>query len=110
MMQGPGLAPALPEVHIIESSQASLVRVVTAECPMLSLLTFGRLVLQLNGRVITGVATQRPQLALLALLAVAGDDGMSREKVQGYLWPAGDGVRASTSSSTCTANSISNRG
>jgi len=61
---------------------------------MLSLLTFGRLVLQLNGRAITGVATQRRQLALLALLAVAGDDGMSREKVQGYLWPASDGARA----------------
>ncbi|HXI21592.1 MAG TPA: BTAD domain-containing putative transcriptional regulator [Gemmatimonadales bacterium] len=61
---------------------------------MLRVLTFGRLTLQLDGTVITGVATQRRQLALLALLAVAGDDGMSREKLQGYLWPASDGERA----------------
>jgi DNA-binding SARP family transcriptional activator len=33
------------------------------------------------------VASQRLRLALLALLATAGDRGMSRDKLIGYLWP-----------------------
>ncbi|HET6578189.1 MAG TPA: hypothetical protein VFG66_07700, partial [Gemmatimonadales bacterium] len=33
------------------------------------------------------VAPQRRRLALLALLATAGDRGMSRDKLIGYLWP-----------------------
>lgn len=32
-------------------------------------------------------ATQRRRLALLALLAVAGERGLSRDKLQAYLWP-----------------------
>ena len=62
--------------------------------PMLQLLTFGGLTLQQDGQNITGAATQRRQLALLALLAVAGDDGMSREKLLAYLWPERDTDRA----------------
>ena len=31
--------------------------------------------------------TQRRRIALLALLAVAGERGMSRDKLQAYLWP-----------------------
>lgn len=61
---------------------------------MLRLRTFGGLTLQQNGDVITGVPTQRRQLALLALLAVAGDDGISREKILAYLWPEADTERA----------------
>lgn len=62
--------------------------------PMLQLRTFGGLTLQQDGENITGVATQRRQLALLALLAVAGDEGMSREKLLAYLWPEKDTDRA----------------
>jgi len=61
---------------------------------MLQLRTFGGLTLQQDGENITGIATQRRQLALLALLAVAGDDGMSREKLLAYLWPEKDTERA----------------
>ena len=61
---------------------------------MLRLRTFGGLSLQQNGDVITGVPTQRRQLALLALLAVAGEEGMSREKILAYLWPEADTDRA----------------
>jgi DNA-binding SARP family transcriptional activator len=57
---------------------------------MLQLRTFGGLTLQQDGENITGVATHRRQLALLALLAVAGDEGMSREKLLAYLWPEKD--------------------
>lgn len=61
---------------------------------MLHLRTFGGLVLQQNGENITGAGTQRRQLALLALLAVAGDEGLSREKLLAYLWPEKDTERA----------------
>ena len=45
------------------------------------------------GRV-TGRAVQRRRLGLLALLAVAGERGMTREKLVGYLWPDSDPERA----------------
>jgi DNA-binding SARP family transcriptional activator len=61
---------------------------------MLRLRTFGGLSLQQDGDVITGVPTQRRQLALLALLAVAGEEGMSREKILAYLWPEAGTERA----------------
>ena len=57
---------------------------------MLQLRTFGGLTLRLDGMPITGVVTQRRQLALLSLLAVSGDEGMSRDKLLGYLWPERD--------------------
>ena len=43
---------------------------------------------------LTGAATQRRRLAILALLAVAGERGMSRDKLVGYLWPETDTKRA----------------
>lgn len=41
-----------------------------------------------------GRAVQRRRLALLALLAWAGDRGVTREKLVGYLWPDADPERA----------------
>ncbi|HKG94340.1 MAG TPA: BTAD domain-containing putative transcriptional regulator, partial [Gemmatimonadaceae bacterium] len=41
-----------------------------------------------------GAATQRRPLALLALLAAAGEAGISRDKLVGYLWPESDPGRA----------------
>jgi DNA-binding SARP family transcriptional activator len=61
---------------------------------MLRLRTFGGLSLRLNDAPITGVVTQRRQLALLALLAASGDDGMSRDKLLAYLWPERDHASA----------------
>ena len=52
---------------------------------MLRLETFGGL--RLRGESGSGVVTQRRRLALLALLAAAGDRGISREKIAAYLWP-----------------------
>jgi serine/threonine-protein kinase len=53
---------------------------------MLRLEVFGglRLVDAADGR---PVVTQRRRLALLALLAAAGDRGLTRDKIVGYLWP-----------------------
>ncbi|HEY8105216.1 MAG TPA: BTAD domain-containing putative transcriptional regulator [Gemmatimonadales bacterium] len=41
-----------------------------------------------------GAAAQRKSLALLALLASAGDRGLSRDKILAYLWPETDASRA----------------
>lgn len=46
------------------------------------------------GELITGAATQRRLLALLAALAVAGDRGYSREKLAALLWPEVEEDRA----------------
>lgn len=39
-------------------------------------------------------ALQRRRMSLLALLALAGSRGLSRERVQSYLWPESDATRA----------------
>ena len=57
---------------------------------MLELRTFGGLSLKDGGAPITGAATQRKTLALLALLAAAGKNGLSRDKLIAYLWPETD--------------------
>jgi serine/threonine-protein kinase len=61
---------------------------------MLKLRLFGGLVLSREGETLTGAATQRQRLGLLALLAVARQDGVSRDKVLGYLWPDSEEKRA----------------
>ena len=43
---------------------------------------------------VVGAAAQPRRLAILALLARAGDRGLSREKVIGFLWPDSDEERA----------------
>ncbi len=58
---------------------------------MLVLRTFGAVsVASTEGRPIGGAAAQRRLLALLALLAVAAESGMSRDQILGLLWPEGD--------------------
>ena len=61
---------------------------------MLTLTTFGGLALGASGRELGGAAGQRRPLAVLAILAVAGDGGVSREKLVGILWPDADPERA----------------
>lgn len=60
----------------------------------LRLLTLGRLTLQVDGLTTTGVATRRYRLALLALLAASRDRGVSRDKLQAYLWSESDAEHA----------------
>ena len=47
-----------------------------------------------SGQPLGGAATQRRTLALLAVLAVAGPAGLSRDKLIGLLWPESDEERA----------------
>lgn len=60
----------------------------------LRLLTFGGLTLQVDNGTMTGASTRRHRLALLALLAVARNRGLSRDKIQAYLWPESDADHA----------------
>ncbi len=54
---------------------------------MLSLKTFGGLAVQRPGGAPGGAATQRRRLALLAVLAAAGERGVSRERLVALFWP-----------------------
>jgi DNA-binding SARP family transcriptional activator len=47
-----------------------------------------------SGEPLPGAAAQRRTLALLAMLARAGEGGMSRDKIVGLLWPETDPERA----------------
>ena len=53
----------------------------------LRLLTFGGLTLLVGGESVTGATTRRRRLALIALLAVARERGLNRDKIHAYLWP-----------------------
>ena len=57
---------------------------------MLHLKTFGGLSVEIDGIPATGAAQQRKTLGLLALLAAAGERGLSRDKLIACLWPETD--------------------
>ena len=59
------------------------------ERPVYRLRTFGGLTLTDHAG--AAVPLRRRRLALLALLAVAGERGMSRDKLAAYLWPESPG-------------------
>ena len=61
---------------------------------MLRLLTLGGLSLSDDGSPVTGAASQRSRLALLAVLATAGPAGVARDKLLALLWPESDDERA----------------
>jgi DNA-binding SARP family transcriptional activator len=61
---------------------------------VLRLKTFGGLALTRDGVPVEGAGAQRRRLALLALLAAAGERGLPREKVLALLWPESDPERA----------------
>ena len=56
--------------------------------------TFGGLVVAGGTAPLTGAATQRKTMLLLAVLAVAGAQGISRDKLLGLFWPDSDADRA----------------
>src|SRR3954468_1656642 len=58
--------------------------------PMLRLRTLGTASIERDGTPLAGAATQRRRIALLALLASAGDLGVTRDKLIAYLWPERD--------------------
>lgn len=61
---------------------------------LLRLSTFGRLYLERDGERLSGAAAQPRRLALLALLATAGEHGLTRDRLLGMLWSETDEERA----------------
>ena len=61
---------------------------------MLRLNTFGRLFVERDGTRLTGPAAQPRRLALLALMAGSGEQGMTRDQLLGMLWSETDEERA----------------
>ena len=57
---------------------------------MLYLRALGGLSLENGGRPLQGAANQRARLALLTVLAVAGDRGISRDRLLALFWPEKD--------------------
>ncbi len=64
---------------------------------MFRLHTFGGCFLVRDGERLDALSGQRKALALLAVLAAAGERGVSRETMLAYLWPESDETRARTS-------------
>ena len=64
---------------------------------MLRIHTFGGCYIERDGVRLEALSGQRKGLALLSLLAAAGDRGMSREVLLAYLWSDSDEERARTS-------------
>lgn len=64
---------------------------------MLRLRTFGGCFLERDGVRLKGVSAQRKGMGLLALLAAAGDAGVTREAAAAFLWPESDEARAASS-------------
>lgn len=64
---------------------------------MLRIRTFGSCCVERDGVRLDGLSGQRKVLALLALLAAAGERGVSRDTVVAHLWPESDEERARTS-------------
>lgn len=61
---------------------------------MLTLKTLGGVALLRDGTPLGGRSTQRRRLALLAILAIAAENGISRDKAVSFLWPEHDTNRA----------------
>jgi DNA-binding SARP family transcriptional activator len=61
---------------------------------VLQLRTFGTLALTRSDGAFVGLATRRRALAILALAAVYGPDGISRDQAMALLWPELDAVDA----------------
>src|SRR5919201_6850750 len=62
---------------------------------MLRIHALGGLSVSRDGAPAAGAAARRKPLALLALLAAAGERGVSRDKLLAYLWPECEPEKAS---------------
>lgn len=78
------LTPKIARADHLEITERNLLR----------LNTFGRLFVDRDGRRLTGAAAQPRRLALLALTAAAGEQGISRDRLLGFLWSEADEERA----------------
>jgi DNA-binding SARP family transcriptional activator/TolB-like protein len=84
----------MARVHFAISTASFLDHAPITCANVLRLKTFGGLVIRRDGAPVEGAGSQRRRLALLALLAAAGERGLSRERLLGLLWPESDLERA----------------
>ena len=54
----------------------------------------GGLTIESTDGLVPAGALQRRRLSLLAVLALAGERGLSRDRIQASLWPKSDSARA----------------
>ena len=87
--------PRVPAAGRLVRSQRRPQPHLRASANVLRIKCLGQLsVLRDDGQPLAGAASQPRRLAILAVLARAGDRGVTREKVIGYLWPDSDEERA----------------
>src|SRR5256886_13444469 len=77
-----------PQQNIRQNSQGSRSR------NMLILELLGTLSLRDETRPVPVAAQQRRPLSLLAILSLSGKTGISRDRIEAYLWPESSGARA----------------
>src|SRR5256884_6296910 len=77
-----------PQQNIRQNSQGSRSR------KMLILELLGTLSLRDETRPVPVAAQQKRPLGLLAILGLAGRQGLSRDRIEAYLWPESSGARA----------------
>src|SRR2546425_671948 len=75
-----------PHENLTQNSQSS--------AKMLVLDLLGTLSLRNDTRPVPVAAQQRRPLGLLAILGLAGGQGLSRDRIEAYLWPESSGTRA----------------
>src|SRR5919197_3825732 len=88
------LAPSFAWSYNRPAGQLDL-RNSSAENSMLRLRVLGNPSVEGSTGPVGGAAAQRKSLALLALLAPAGERGVSRDKLLAYLWPECEPEKAS---------------
>src|SRR5256885_2730462 len=77
-----------PHENLTQNSQSSL----TEKVLVLDLL--GTLSLRNETHPVPVAAQQRRPLSLLAILSLSGKTGISRDRIEAYLWPESSGARA----------------
>src|SRR6267143_616153 len=82
MIRGP------PHENLTQNSQSSLTE------KMLVLDLLGTLSLRNDTRPVPVAAQQKRPLGLLAILGLGGKQGLSRDRIEAYLWPESSGTRA----------------
>jgi len=74
---------------IVDDPQIDVRRSLARIMP-LRLRTFGSVYLSRNGESLSGAAAQRRLLAILAVVAASGEQGISRDKLLALLWSEGE--------------------